>query len=276
MNLAFLFSNSNCVFISILLIVLIVTVCTFFKNTKESFTPTVESTNNSVDDPQDITARCVDDGNCQNIDSGGRLIDSGGGPIHSGGGLCPTNYNPVCAGNRTYGNSCKAEKAGNNTWTQGDCSAQTQNIDSGGELIDSGGRLIDSGGGPIHSGGGLCPTNYNPVCAGNRTYGNSCKAEKAGNNTWTQGDCSAQTGSQFRTFTDMVSGTPYCIKEYADEPPAGKQLDTTHTYYRTTSELDNTSTIRRVHEQPLCSYIPVTDESVEADQVTCCWRASSQ
>ena len=208
MNLAFLFSNSNCVFISILLIVLIVTVCTFFKNTKESFTPTVESTNNSVDDPQDITARCVDDGNCQNIDSGGRLIDSGGGPIHSGGGLCPTNYNPVCAGNRTYGNSCKAEKAGNNTWTQG--------------------------------------------------------------------DCSAQTGSQFRTFTDMVSGTPYCIKEYADEPPAGKQLDTTHTYYRTTSELDNTSTIRRVHEQPLCSYIPVTDESVEADQVTCCWRASSQ
>tara|TARA_B100001094_G_scaffold128615_1_gene124648 strand:- start:1333 stop:4350 length:3018 start_codon:yes stop_codon:yes gene_type:complete len=37
MNLAFLFSNSNCVFISILFIVLIVIVCTFFKNTKESF-----------------------------------------------------------------------------------------------------------------------------------------------------------------------------------------------------------------------------------------------
>ena len=37
MNFAFLFSNSNCVFISILFIVLIVIVCTFFKNTKESF-----------------------------------------------------------------------------------------------------------------------------------------------------------------------------------------------------------------------------------------------
>jgi len=39
MNLAFLFSNSNCVFISILFIVLIVIVSTFFKNTKESFPP---------------------------------------------------------------------------------------------------------------------------------------------------------------------------------------------------------------------------------------------
>ena len=37
MNLAFLFSNSNCVFISILFIVLIVIVATFFINTKESF-----------------------------------------------------------------------------------------------------------------------------------------------------------------------------------------------------------------------------------------------
>ncbi len=40
MNLAFLFSNSNCVFISILFIVLIVIVATFFKNTKESFNNT--------------------------------------------------------------------------------------------------------------------------------------------------------------------------------------------------------------------------------------------
>jgi len=40
-----------------------------------------------------------------------------------------------------------------------------------------------------------CPANWDPVCAEGITYGNSCKATQAGNNTWKQGKCQPHHGS---------------------------------------------------------------------------------
>lgn len=38
----------------------------------------------------------------------------------------------------------------------------------------------------------LCMKIFKPVCAGNRTFGNSCEAECHGHKTWTEGSCPAQ------------------------------------------------------------------------------------
>lgn len=60
------------------------------------------------------------------------------------------------------------------------------NPDKGKEYIDVAKDKVQS----LTSNIRQCPTTYEPVCANNIIYDNSCLAEKAGFTQYTQGECS--------------------------------------------------------------------------------------
>lgn len=156
--------------------------------------------------------------------------------------VCPTLWDPVCAGGITFSNSCEAECAGYMTYLPGICDTTTTSTCSvsysttttaameviftpivssadsiytliwtvngtavtsipSGELIlpafDSSTTVcleISTASGCLdmycQSGGGcICPTVWDPVCAGGITFSNSCEAECAGYFTYTMGIC---------------------------------------------------------------------------------------
>jgi Kazal-type serine protease inhibitor domain len=105
----------------------------------------------------------------------------GGEDFGDRGPACPRNYAPVCAQNwggaqQTFSNSCLAEVARARVLYRGECRR--------------GGTLFDDGRPPVDR---ACPRIFAPVCAGprgrERTYSNSCLAERAGARVRYSGEC---------------------------------------------------------------------------------------
>jgi len=127
------------------------------------------------------------------------------------GGPCPVLVAPVCGNNGiTYLNSCYAQAAGVQVYTEGVCY---------GDCIDP--DLIN----PMAS----CPPVYEPVCGCNGvTYANECKAEAAGVTVYFAGPCPGSdcfdpsyilttTGITVNSSTGIISSV--CIAE--DRPVCG-------------------------------------------------------
>lgn len=90
--------------------------------------------------------------------------------------MCPAVYDPVCANDEQYSNACSARCAGlqPGDWTAGPCDASV---------------FMRSM--PMQSRAPcMCTREYAPVCADGKQYSNSCQAECAGVETYTNGPCS--------------------------------------------------------------------------------------
>jgi hypothetical protein len=120
-------------------------------------------------------ARIRYEGECRR--GGGGYIDGGGVRV------CPEIYAPVCARQRngvvrTLSSACVAASVGARVLYNGEC--------------QRGGGGDWGGSTPPYS-GGACPRIYAPVCAGprgnERTYSNSCVAQRAGARIRYSGQC---------------------------------------------------------------------------------------
>lgn len=108
--------------------------------------------------------------------------------------FCSRDYQPVCGesrdGQRTFGNACTAEAAGYRIAYGGECRGGPPR-----------GPRPGMGPGPGYGPGPslpqqsdrMCTQQYEPVCARRdgreRTFGNSCEADKAGFRIVDQGPC---------------------------------------------------------------------------------------
>jgi hypothetical protein len=122
-------------------------------------------------------------------------VGGGGGGYNDWGGtrVCPEIYAPVCArqrngATRTLSSQCVADSVGARVLYRGECGRGGSDA-----VIDS--PIYGGGGAFPPNAGGACPRIYSPVCAGRRgnerTFANSCMAERAGARIRYAGECQA-------------------------------------------------------------------------------------
>mmetsp|Transcript_15023 Transcript_15023/g.44250 ORF Transcript_15023/g.44250 Transcript_15023/m.44250 type:complete len:441 (+) Transcript_15023:201-1523(+) len=83
--------------------------------------------------------------------------------------MCTMEWDPVCAGGKTFGNRCGAECAG----------VPAEDI-SPGECPPGPAGEAKQDEGDTDDDVCMCTTEWDPVCAGGKTFGNRCEAECAG------------------------------------------------------------------------------------------------